>query len=1145
MTYRIKICEKGFEVYKYLLLLLLLCNTLFANILINLTNEEKEFIKNNPVINVGAETNWPPFDYVENGKYKGMAKDYLEIIEKKTGLKFNYIYGYEWAELLQMAFNKEIDLLPILSKTADREKNLIFTSNSYTTIRDYFYSINKTYKTLNDLNDKSIVIEKGYIYEDFIKNNYPKVKIIIVNNSLEAIDLVITRKAEGLISNVPLIEYITKKNNISTLSPTFVVNTENNLYMAFRNDYPILKSIVDKALENIDQLEKNEISSKWIDSYRTVNEFTPKEKEFIENHKTLIVANEIGWVPYDYFENETAKGYAIDYIKLILSKTGMNPIFVSDSWSNLLEKFSNKEIDLFPILGFNEERAKIFNYTQSYINQELSIITKKSKFDLINIDDLSGKKVAMVKNWNITKKLKENYPKVDIIEFETLDEVFESVEKNTSDATIQNTLIANYYINKSYFNSLKILTKVNIKNFDTKLYMGVSKDLEVLPEILNKAINKVSLIELETLDKKWFNSEKSVVFSKEEQDFINNKTVNIAFTSNWSPISFTEKDKSYGLGYDFWKYIVDKADLKTKIIVKENFADGLNSIENKTSDIIVATSKTKDREKYAIFSDTYYKAPIGIATLQDKNYIPDASYLVGKKVGVGKNYTAYKLLEKAFPNIDFVFVNNIEEGLSLLSNNKIYALVDNLPVLTYNIQKYAYSNIKISGTTGIDLDLQVMIRDDYKVLQSIINKVLETMDPNDKNLIYNKWLKLEYSQTFDFSILWKYFLPLILIIFIILYKNRQLLNYQRKLKSTKDELENTLKTFRSLVNLTIEGIIIVSDDKIIYHNNEFLKIFDINEKKLLNNSFYDLFDINNIISIMDIIKNKDSQTYEIIGLKDFKVKFPILIKSKKVIFENKLSIILSIIDMSEIKNKENLLIQQSKMASLGEMIGNIAHQWRQPLSLISTAASGMKIQKEFNQLDDETFNSTLNSITNTTMFLSQTIDDFQNYLKEDKDKKEFDVNSSINKILTIIKSSFINHSIDVILNLEEDLFINNYENELNQALLNILNNAKDALVEINKENRFIHIKSYKTNKEIIIEIIDNAGGVKEEIIDKIFEPYFTTKHKSQGTGLGLYMTHKIITSSMNGDIKITNTKHTFNDKTFDKCALVKITFPLS
>ena len=1129
--------------YKYFLLLLLLCNTLFANILTNLTTEEKEFIKNNPIINVGAETDWPPFDYVENGKYTGIAKDYLEIIEKKTGLKFNYIYGYKWTQLLQMAQDKEIDLLPALSKNPEREKYLLFTSNSHIKNNEYLFSINKNYKNLNDLNDKSIAIPKGYIQEEFIRNYYPKIQIILVKNLKEAIDLVNSEKADALISNFPLIQYLTKKYNLNEITPTFTINRSNDLYMAFRNDYPILKNIIEKSLNNISPLEKDEISSKWIDSYKTRNDYTSSEKKFIENHKTLNIANDVGWIPYDYYEDEKAKGYVVDYIKLIFSKIDIEPIFVSDSWPNLLEKFSDKEIDVFPAIDFNEERSKKLNYTQSYINQELSIITKKNKFDLINIDDLAGKKLAMVKGWNSTERLKENYPKINIIEFNTVDEVFKSLENNISDATIQNSLIANYYINKSYYNSLKIVTKVNINNFDPKLYMGVSKDLEVLPEILNKAINKVSLIELETLDKKWFNSEKSIVFSKEEQEFIDKKTINIAFTDNWAPINFVEKNKYYGLGYDFWQYIADKANLKTTITVKHSFTEALNSIENKTNDIIVATTKTSDREKYAIFSDTYYKAPIGIATLQDKNYIPDASHLIGKKVGVGKNYSAYKILEKQYPSINFVFIENIEEGLSLLSNNNIYALIDNLPVLTYNIQKYAYSNIKISGTTGIDFDLQMMIRDDYKVLQSIVNKVLETMDPNDKNLIYNRWLRLEYSQTFDYSILWKYFLPLVLIILIILYKNRQLLSYQKKLKNTKEELENTLKTFRSLVNLTIEGIIIVSDNKIIYHNYEFLKIFDINEKKLLNNSFYDLFGINNNISIPNIIKNSDSQTYETIGLKNFETKFPILIKSKKVTFENKLSTILSIIDMSEIKNKENLLIQQSKMASMGEMIGNIAHQWRQPLSLISTAASGMKIQKEFNQLDDKTFDDTLDSITNTTMVLSQTIDDFQNYLRDDKEKKQFDVNTSINKILNIIKGSFINHSINVILDLQKDLLINSYENELNQALLNILNNAKDALKEINKENRYIHIKSYKNKSEIIIEITDNAGGIKEEIINKIFEPYFTTKHKSQGTGLGLYMTHKIITSSMNGDIKITNVKHTFNDKYFDKCTNVKITFP--
>uniref|UniRef100_UPI0040471524 transporter substrate-binding domain-containing protein n=1 Tax=Aliarcobacter sp. TaxID=2321116 RepID=UPI0040471524 len=875
------------------------------------------------------------------------------------------------------------------------------------------------------------------------------------------------------------------------------------------------------------------------------NNFTIEEQEFINSHKTLILANENDWIPLDYNENNEAKGYAIDYIKLVFSKIGIQTIFVNDSWDNLISKFKNKKIDVFPILGYSKEREEIFNFTNSFYTQEHSIVTKKNKFDFINMDDLSGKKVAVLKDWNTTKILKEYHKKINVIEFETLDEVFQSVKNNECDATIQSSLVANYFINNKYSDSLKILTKVNIKNVNGKLYIGVRKDFPHLVQIINKAINNISEEELELINNKWLNNKQSIYFSKKELDFIENKVVNIAFTDNWAPINFVENNKAYGLGYDFWQYIADKANLKTKIVAKNSFANALDSIKNKTSDIIVATSKTPDRESYALFSDIYYKAPIGIATLQDKNYIPDPASLLGKKIGVGKNYTAYKILQKEYPTMEFVFVNNIEEGLSLLSNNKIYALIDNLPVLSHNIQKYAYSNVKISGSTGIDFNLQMMIRDDYEVLQSIINKVLETMSPNDKSLIYNKWLKLEYSQGFDYSILWKYILPLILIIAIILYKNRQLITYQKKLKNTKKELENTLKTFRSLVNLTIEGIIIVSNEKIIYHNDEVLKIFNIDEKELKNKSFYNLFKTDKTVIFEDIIKNSTSQTYEIFGLKNFEIKFPILIKSKKVIFENQNSTILSIIDMSEIKNRENLLIQQSKMASLGEMIGNIAHQWRQPLSLISTAASGMKIQKEFNILDNNTFNNTLDSITETTKFLSQTIDDFQNYLKENKEKKEFDINTSINKILNIIKGSITNYSINIILDLEEEISINSYENELNQALLNILNNAKDALVEIDKDKRYIHIKSYKNDKEIIIEIIDNAGGIIEENINKVFEPYFTTKHKSQGTGLGLYMTHKIITSSMNGDIKITNISHKFNDNFFDKCANVKITIPFS
>ncbi|MGB5793490.1 ATP-binding protein, partial [Poseidonibacter sp.] len=345
--------------------------------------------------------------------------------------------------------------------------------------------------------------------------------------------------------------------------------------------------------------------------------------------------------------------------------------------------------------------------------------------------------------------------------------------------------------------------------------------------------------------------------------------------------------------------------------------------------------------------------------------------------------------------------------------------------------------------------------------------------------------------------------------------------------------------------LTIEGIVIVKDEKIVFCNNVFKKMFGFKiEDNMINKNINELFEQTNKSSISKIINKNNSKTYEINGLKSIDNKFPTLVKSKEIFFDNNASNIISIIDMSEIKDKENILIQQSKMASLGEMIGNIAHQWRQPLSFISTSASGIKLQKEFGIIDEKEMSSTLDRITETTKFLSQTIDDFQNYLKNDKIKKEFNVNNSINTILNITKGSIVNNFINLKLDLKENLYLYGYENELNQAILNVLNNAKDALSEIDKDNRYLAIKTYKLRNRVLIEIVDNAGGINPVILDKIFEPYFTTKHKSQGTGLGLFMTHKIITESMHGQINIKNTSYTFENKKFDKCTKVVICFPI-
>lgn len=232
----------------------------------------------------------------------------------------------------------------------------------------------------------------------------------------------------------------------------------------------------------------------------------------------------------------------------------------------------------------------------------------------------------------------------------------------------------------------------------------------------------------------------------------------------------------------------------------------------------------------------------------------------------------------------------------------------------------------------------------------------------------------------------------------------------------------------------------------------------------------------------------------------------------------------------ELDNKQAILYQQSKMAAMGEMIGNIAHQWRQPLSIITTATSGMVLQKQMGVLTDEFFFEASNRINTSSQYLSQTIDDFRNFFIPNKEKSKVNLIEIFKKTLDLISAQFSSKDIEIIKNIEGVEF-ESYENELIQALINILNNSRDELIKKDGE-RFIFVDAFEKDNFINIIIKDNAGGVIKENLDKIFEPYFTTKYKSQGTGIGLYMTEEIITKHLNGTICVENVEFTYNEKEY-------------
>lgn len=229
--------------------------------------------------------------------------------------------------------------------------------------------------------------------------------------------------------------------------------------------------------------------------------------------------------------------------------------------------------------------------------------------------------------------------------------------------------------------------------------------------------------------------------------------------------------------------------------------------------------------------------------------------------------------------------------------------------------------------------------------------------------------------------------------------------------------------------------------------------------------------------------------------------------------------------IKENRKKEKLLDQQFHINQMTEMIINIAHQWRQPLSVISSIASGIIVQKKLGVLDEKEQEKQMENILNKTQFLSSTIDNFNDFIKKDYNKNEFSLHNCIDSTLAVLDSTFDYEKIKLFKDFYlEDLIIKGDESKLAQVLLNIITNAKDFLVIREIENKWISIKTFKENEFIYITIEDSAKGIDEKVIDKIFDIYFTTKHQSQGTGLGLYISYEVIQKIFKGKLWVENSE---------------------
>ena len=370
------------------------------------------------------------------------------------------------------------------------------------------------------------------------------------------------------------------------------------------------------------------------------------------------------------------------------------------------------------------------------------------------------------------------------------------------------------------------------------------------------------------------------------------------------------------------------------------------------------------------------------------------------------------------------------------------------------------------------------------------------------------------------------FLVIILIVFII----RQLLlkKYNKKLKKEVDdktleykkknqELINANQNFFDLLNTAIEAIAIFDEnDKLVKLNNSGKVMFNYYfKKKSQNKMILDFIPEDFIPEIKDKLNNKVFEPFETNLLRSDKTIFPALIAVKTILIENKNNTIITVVDLTQIKLQDQFLQQQAKLAQMGELLSMIAHQWRQPLTAISAASENLKLKNLLNKIDNNTIDIATNDINKYTNYLSNTINDFKNFYKTNKSIEKTSLNEMLEKSLNIIEDAIYFKNIKIIKNLNSISPINTYKSEVTQVILSLLQNAEDILIEKQIVNPFIKIKTFEDKKYLYLQVIDNGGGIPENILDKIFDPYFSTKHEKNGTGLGLYFAKSIIENNCN------------------------------
>lgn len=717
-----------------------------------LTKDEKSWLMQNSHVNIAVVDTYPPYDFrTQNNKLVGFHSDLVKVINENLGIRIKLVPYSTWNDAYTAALEGRVHGIFSLSWSEKREKEHFIYSPAYH-FSPYYLVVknnNTNIMSLSDLSDKKIAVEKNTIFESVVLEKSPKSNILLVENTKKAYESV--EKSETLATISPNINDELFKN--SDLKIAFeIFHKSSNLHIGVNKKYPIVASIVEKAINSISLKQISALRQNWLTKSSATIELSPNEKDWVKNNPNVKVIEFFDEAPFTINSKEKS-GYVYELVEYLVSSAGLKIDYINayKSYDEMLSSLNKGEVDILTTFPTSLNLGKDTNIEKSSsILKTPFVLVGKTNESLINsMNDLDGKKVAVVKGY-IQDTYLNAFPKIKKVYVNNNDEGFRAIRNEKADYYINNRANSEFILNKSFSTDLKIVYELAYNTFPPfSISFAMNKKNKELVSILNKALEQIPYKKVKEIKEKWIvhttKHSSKVQLSNAELEFIkNNPKIKVHNEKSWPPFNYYEFGQAKGYSVELMKLVARNTGLNVEFISGPTWDEFLTKMKKDELDVIINIVKNKKREEYMLFTDPFIQATMGIAIHKDTKDISSFKEILEKKVALENGFFYHDYFNKNHPKTKLEVVDNGIQTLQSVSFKKADATIGFVPVMKYISSKNFIQDLRYLTDTSSPImrpmPLRFSTRKDKPELLSILQKGLASITLAEQKELNSRWL---------------------------------------------------------------------------------------------------------------------------------------------------------------------------------------------------------------------------------------------------------------------------------------------------------------------------------------------------------------------------------------------------------------------